>query len=83
MAQAKLFHGQNPTITIRLERLQPSYDGVNQLLAAIGRLINQWNDVWGDYSFSVSDTYSGKDWSTPVTSNTKRTSLTGMPASKR
>lgn len=70
----KLYYGQRPSITVQLERLQPDFDGMTQLVNAIYRTISNWNDVWGSTTIKVSDAMTDVDWS--AVSSAKPTSLT-------
>lgn len=63
MAERYSYYVKNPSITIQLERLDPSYSGTDQLARAIGRLLAQWDDVWGQCQIRVSDARCDRDWS--------------------
>jgi hypothetical protein len=54
---------KNPSITIQLERLQPSFSGIDQLARAICRQLAQWDDVWGQCQVRISDARCDYDWS--------------------
>jgi hypothetical protein len=56
------FYSQTCTLSIQLERLVPTFDGTDQLAKAISRTISNWDDVWGDFSISVSSKMVTRDW---------------------
>lgn len=59
--EAKFF-SQTCTLSIQLERLVSTFDGTDQLAKAISRIISNWDDVWGDFSISISSKMVTKDW---------------------
>lgn len=56
------FYSQTCTLSIQLERLVSTFDGTDQLAKAISRIISNWDDVWGDFSISISSKMVTKDW---------------------
>lgn len=60
--QDKLYYAQKCSITIQLERLNPEFDGLQQLADAIRRTIRGWDDVWGNFRIQLSDSRTPTDW---------------------
>jgi hypothetical protein len=58
----KLYYAQKCSVTVQLERLNPEFDGMQQLADAIRRLLIQWDDVWGDFRIQISDSRTTTDW---------------------
>jgi hypothetical protein len=56
------FYSKTCTLSIQLERLVSTFDGTDQLAKAISRIISNWDDVWGDFSISVSSKMVTRDW---------------------
>lgn len=61
-ASQQLYFGQFCSVTVQLERLQSSFDGTDQLVKAIYRLIKSWDDVWGDCQVRISNPMVTYDW---------------------
>lgn len=63
-AYGKTYFSRNCSLTINLERVQSSYDGLPQLIQAIRRLLENWDDVWAlpGCSFRTSSSESFNDF---------------------
>lgn len=58
----RLFYSKNCSMTIQLERIQPEFDGLDQLAKAFSRILSNWDDVWGSYTIRTSDSRVRNDW---------------------